>query len=264
MPERRTIAVAGKQVRLLIGGDGPPLVYLHSAGADVEWGEAHELLAAKHTVYAPAAPGFAESTGIEDVDGIQDLVLHTVDLLDMLDLRSVPLVGTSFGGWIAAEVAALYPDRVSQLVLVDPVGLWLDAHPIGELFGTPPPDLAKLLFHDLTNPIAAMMLAFTPEMVPHLPEEIVLPQLKAMEALAKVGWNPYLHDPKLEGRLRRVTAKTLILWGANDGIVDKAYAKHWQSKIKNSTTKILESCGHLPPVERPQDFAAATLTFLSK
>lgn len=263
MPERRMIEVGGKQVRLLVGGDGPPLVYLHSAGADVEWGEAHELLAAMHRVYAPAAPGFAESTGIEDVDGILDLVLHTVDLLDALDLRSVPLVGTSFGGWIAAEVAALYPERVSKLVLVDPVGVWLDAHPIGELFGTPPPELAKLLFHDLSHPIAAMMLAFTPEMVPHLPEEVVLPQLKAMEALAKVGWNPYLHDPKLAQRLRRVTAKTLILWGANDGIVDQAYAAYWQSRIGGSTVEILDGCGHLPPLERPADFATATLALLA-
>ena len=262
MPEHRTVTVGTKQVRLLSGGDGPPLVYLHSAGADVEWLEAHELLAERYTVLLPAHPGFATSTGIEDVDGIQDLVLHYVDLLDVLDLHAVPLVGTSLGGWIAAEIATLYPERVAKLALVDAVGIWIDAHPIGELFGTPPPELAKMLFHDQSHPIAMMMQAITS--IADIPEELALPQLKAMEATAKVGWNPYLHDPKLEGRLRRVTASTLVLWGRQDGLVPLVYGERWRDRIAGARLEVIEDCGHLPPVERPAEFADAIGRFLGQ
>src|SRR5207244_8836834 len=124
MPERRTVRVAGKDVRLLVGGGGPPLLYLHSVGADVDWLEAHDRLARRFTVHLPAHPGFAESTGVEQLDGVFDLVLHYVDLLDVLGLRSVPMVGASFAGWIAPELAALYPERMDRPCLAAPVGPW--------------------------------------------------------------------------------------------------------------------------------------------
>ncbi len=260
MPEQRTLGVGAKDVRLLVGGEGPPLLYLHGAGPDVEWLEAHERLAARHTVYLPAHPGFSSSTGIDEVDGIFDLVLHYVDLLDALELETTAVVGTSLGGWIAAEIAALYPSRVARLVLVDAVGIWLDAQPIAEMFSTPPPELAKVLFHDQSHPIAMMMQAFTS--IADIPDEIVLPQLKAMEATARVGWNPYLHDPKLEGRLGRVTAPTLVLWGRQDGLVPLAYGERWRERIRGARLEIIEECGHLPPVERPAAFAEAVLGFL--
>src|SRR5262245_51421557 len=180
MPETKTITVGTKKVRLVQGGNGAPVLYLHAAGGDWDWGAVHEELARRYTVLLPAHPGFSDSTGLDEVDGIFDLVLHYVDLLDVLGLDAVPMVGTSLGGWIGAEVAALYPRRVAKLVLVDAVGIWIDGNPIRELFGTPPPELAPLLFHDPDFPIAQMMRAFDPKMP--LPEEILLPQMKAMEA----------------------------------------------------------------------------------
>jgi pimeloyl-ACP methyl ester carboxylesterase len=187
-PARRTVAVDGREIRVLTGGDGPPLVYLHSLGADVDWLEAHDRLATRFTVYLPAHPGFAESTGGEEMEGIFDLVLHYVDLLAALRLGAVPVVGTSFGAWIAAELGALYPERIGRLVLVDAVGIWLDAVPMGELFGSTPPELARMLFHDQEHPIPKMMSAITS--FGQIPEEIALPQIKAMEIGARIGWNP--------------------------------------------------------------------------
>jgi pimeloyl-ACP methyl ester carboxylesterase len=262
MPERRTVKIGGKEIRLLVGGSGPPLLYLHSIGADVDWLEAHERLAARFTVHLPAHPGFAESTGVEEIDSILDLVLHYVDLLDLLGLRHVPVVGTSLGGWLGAELAALYPERVDRLVLVDAVGLWIDGEPIRELFGTPPPELAEMLFYDQQHPIAQMMHAMTD--FSQVPEEIVYAQLKALEAAAKIGWNPYLHDPKLESRLRRVKAKTLVLWGRQDGLVPLAYGERYRDRIAGARLEVIERCGHLPPIERPTEFSDAVVRFLSQ
>jgi len=260
-PERRTVRVGTKDVRLLVGGDGPPLLYLHSVGADVDWLEAHERLARRFTVHLPAHPGFAESTGVEQVDGIFDVVLHYVDLLAALGLARVPVVGTSFGGWIGAEIAALYPERVERLVLIDAVGLWVDAAPIGELFGSTPPELARLLFHDQDHPLAQMLHAMTS--IADVPEDFAYAQLKALEAAAKVGWNPYLHDPKLEGRLGRVTAPTLVLWGREDGLVPLVYGERYRDRIPGARLEVLERCGHLPAIERPAEFADAVLRFLA-
>ena len=262
MPERRTVKVGDKNIRVLVGGHGPPLLYLHSLGADIDWLDAHQRLAERFTVHVPAHPGFAESTGVEQLDGIFDLTLHYVDFLDVCGWKSVPVVGTSFGGWIAAEVAALYPDRIDRLVLVDAVGLWIDKEPIRELFGAKPPDLAPLIFFDQQHPIAAMMQAMTDAAIAQIPEEIMLPQFKAMEAAARVGWNPYLHDPKLEGRLWRVKAKTLVLWGKQDGLVPLAYGERYRDRIVGARLEVIDHCGHLPPVEKPAAFADAALRFL--
>jgi pimeloyl-ACP methyl ester carboxylesterase len=260
MPETKTITVGTKKVRLLQSGTGSPLLYLHAAGADWEWGEIHERLASRYTVLLPAHPGFSESTGLEEVDGIFDVVLHYTDFLDVLGLSDVPMVGTSLGGWIAAEIAALYPSRVAKLVLVDAVGVRIDDVPIRELFGTPPPELAKLLFYDQDYPIAQMMRAFDPKMP--LPEEILLPQMKAMEATAKIGWNPYLHDPKLEGRLRRVKAPTLVVWGKQDGLVPLAYAERWKQSIAGARVEVIDRCGHLPSLEQPAALAEIVSSFV--
>lgn len=261
MAKTQYVEVAGKRTRVLVGGEGAPLVYLHGGALDVEWGEAHERLAERRTVWAPAAPGFADSSGLERIDGIFDLALHTVEVLDVLGLERAPLVGVSFGGWVAAEVAALWPARVERLVLCDALGLWLDECPPFELFATPPPELAPRLFFDQEHPIPAMMRAWTP--TTPVPESLLLPQLAAMEAMARVGWNPYLHDPKLPERLRRVSAPALVLWGRHDGIVPPPYAERWATLLGNARIGWLEACGHLPPVERPAAFAEAVHGFLA-
>jgi pimeloyl-ACP methyl ester carboxylesterase len=260
MPETKTITVGTKKVRLVQGGTGAPLLYMHAAGGDWDWGVVHELLASRYTVLLPAHPGFSDSTGLEEVDGIFDLVLHYTDFLDVLGLDAVPMVGASLGGWMAAEVAALYPSRVSKLVLVDAVGIRIDDVPIREMFGTLPAELAPMLFHDPDFPIAQMMRAFDPK-IP-LPEEILLPQMKALEAAAKIGWNPYLHDPKLEGRLRRVKAPTLVVWGKQDGLVPLAYAERWKQSIAGAQVHVIDKCGHLPSLEQPAALAEVVTKFV--
>jgi pimeloyl-ACP methyl ester carboxylesterase len=105
-----------------------------------------------------------------------------------------------------------------------------------------------------------MMRAFDPKMP--LPEEILLPQLRAMEAAAKVGWNPYLHDPKLPPRLRRVTAPTLVVWGRQDGLVPLAYAEEWKRLVPGARVEVIDRCGHLPSLEQPVRLAEMVARFV--
>ena len=140
-------------------------------------------------------------------------------------------------------------------------GLWIDEAPIGELFGSTPPEVAQMIFHDQEHPLAQMLRAMTS--IADVPEDFAYAQLRALEAAAKVGWNPYLHDPKLEGRLRRVTAPTLVLWGRQDGLVPPVYGERYRERIPGARLHVIERCGHLPAIERPAEFAEAVLGFLA-
>src|SRR5687768_9250716 len=113
--ETTFIDIRGKKTQLTIGGDGPPLLYLHSAGGETDWMPFHEALAKQFKVYLPAHPGFALSAGLEDVRDIHDYVWHYVDLLAALKLDRVPIVGFSLGAWIGMELAILRPSLVEKL-----------------------------------------------------------------------------------------------------------------------------------------------------
>lgn len=255
------VEILGRRIHEIRGGEGEPLLYLHSAMGEAMWIPHMQRLAESFELHAPAHPGFLTSQGIDEIRDIEDLVYHYLAYMDAMGWESVDVLGMSLGGWIAAEIAALYPHRVSRLVLVDAVGLWLDEAPIAELFSTPPPELARLLFHDQEHPIAQMMRSITS--IADIPQEFALAQMKALEAAARIGWNPYMHDPKLERRLVRVTAPTLVLWGRQDGIVSVAHGERYRDRIRGARLEVLEACGHLPPIEKPVAFAEAALRFLT-
>src|SRR5262249_24036806 len=128
------VEIAGRKTQIMEGGEGEPLLYLHSAYGENLWLGFHEALAEKFRVIAPAHPGFAETGGIEDIDTMEDMVFHYLDLLDHLSLTRVNLVGASLGGWIAAEVGSRYPARVKKLGLRAPPGDLLDDPPVNGIF----------------------------------------------------------------------------------------------------------------------------------
>ena len=107
----------------------------------------------------PIFPGFEESEGLDEIDGMEDAVFHLLDLWEILGLDAPPILGLSLGGWLALELATRYPERVSKMVLVNPVGIYLAEAPMAEMFGRTPGELADMLFADQTYPVAAAMHA---------------------------------------------------------------------------------------------------------
>lgn len=271
-----TIEVAdikGKKTPYARGGSGEPLIYLHSALGETSlfgtpWLGFVDKLADDFDVISTVHPGFGDAEGISEIDDIIDLVFHYLDFMDALGLESAHFVGHSLGGWLAAELAAFYPDRVRRLVLSAAVGIWLDDDPIAEIFGVQPAEYAELLFADpQSHPLGQALLATDGMRDTGLPRdadpESLLPAMRALSATARVGWNPYLHDPKLAHRLHRVTAPTLVLWGARDSLISDAYADEWARLIPDATLRRLSEIGHMPQLEAEDEWVGAIAEFLS-
>jgi pimeloyl-ACP methyl ester carboxylesterase len=265
LEEARVDTEVGK-IQLFRGGSGAPLVYLHSGGGESTM-PVLDTLADSYDVIVPVFPGFGESEGIEQIDGMDDAVFHLLDVWDRLGLHAPSVLGTSLGGWLAIELAVRYPERVGRLVVVNPVGLYLEGAPMAELFGRSPGELAHMMFADQEHPTAAAMHGmdeFTGDVGKQVevPLELVLPMWKALGATARLGWDPYLHDPKLRKRLRRISAPTLVVRGASDGLVPAAHAETYAAEIPDARLVVVDEAAHWLPLEQPERLAALVRDFV--
>ncbi len=256
-PETVFLDVAGKKTQLTMGGEGPPLLYLHSAGGETDWMPFHAELAKHFKVYLPAHPGFALSGGLEEVRDIHDMVWHYVDLIAALKLERVPIVGFSLGAWLAMELAVLRPRLVSELVLVNAAGVRVENARMAELFIDDFDDMRKRLFF---NPDDRALVELA--MPTSIDDPRILMWLRAREATARVGWNPYLHNPRLPKHLHRIQCPTLVLWGRQDQLIPLPHGQFIAEKIPGARLEIFEQCGHMLPFEKCDEFAARVTKFV--
>jgi pimeloyl-ACP methyl ester carboxylesterase len=240
--------------RVLVGGQGDPLVYIHGAGG-LMWDPFVDALASQYTVYAPEHPGSGESTGLEELRDLWDLVLYYNDLLDALELPSARIVGHSFGGMVAAELAANNPERATKLVLIAPIGLWRDDTPIPDIAATPAEKLPELVLADPTSPLAAFL---TP---PLDDPEALFQAAMRMASILHFIWP--IPDKGLDRRVHRVSAPTLLVWGKQDRLVPCVYADEFASKIRDTQIALVDDAGHLPQLEQPVEVRERVLSFLA-
>lgn len=244
----------------------PTLVYLHSAMGEGDGLAFLDELAARTPMCAPMFCGFGDSEGIESIDDMEDAVFHLLDLFHTLGVQRPVVAGTSLGGWMAAELATRYPDSISGLVLVNAVGLRVPGSPIGDIFGRPPSEMAADIFADQQHPVAVLMRMMENSMAEltagtEIPFELVRPQYQAMAATARLGWNPYLHNPRLRARLSWITAPTLVVRGAHDRLVPEAHARAYAEEITGARLEILDSCSHMAVMEDPAELAELICAF---
>jgi pimeloyl-ACP methyl ester carboxylesterase len=250
----RRLTVRGTPIEMRSAGQGPALLFLHGAGAGGRWMTFHERLAERFTVYAPTHPGHGGAPAAEWIEHISDLAFHYLDLLDELGLARAHLVGASFGGWIAAEMATMASHRLASLVLIDPVGIKVDGWIYPFLFAMDLPEIVHTIFHD---PMAAMALA-----PPDMSSLDGLAEIyRERAALARVAWNPYLYDPLLRRRLARIATPTLLCWGEHDRLAPRTCAEVWAAEIPGATLRTFAGSGHVPHVEEPEEVAGAVVEF---
>jgi pimeloyl-ACP methyl ester carboxylesterase len=256
--QQETIALPGRNVALRHHGEGPTFVYLHSAmGEAAMWLPFMQTWSKRFHVYVPQHPGFGASTGFDRVDAIEDMAFAYAELFDALGLEEFVLVGHSLGGWIAAEYAIRWPERVTKLVISGAPGLWVDDHPPADLFRLVQDRdaMRSLLFHDPAGPMASLVMKENPT------EQELLFGYQAMTVLARLVWHrPY--DPKLAERLYRIACPTLVLWGADDKLVPMAHGEAYHRLVPGSTFAAIAECGHLPMFEREAEYVAKILEFV--
>lgn len=255
MHRSETLAVRGVRTHLFRGGRGRPLLVLHPEFGANMWAPYHEALVARFLVLAPDHPGFGDSERPAWLNQIDDLVFHYVDLLDLLEIDRVSIVGTSLGGWIAAAFAVAHPERVERLVLAAPAGIKVDGVPRYDVFANPFEDVLQHLFHDPSR-IAQLLPT-------EYGAEVIVRGYHELTTLARLAWNPYLYDPKLQQRLPRVRTPALIVWGENDAVLPPAHAEAYAALLPYATLKMLPRCGHLVPLEQAEAFAGLAIDFLT-
>jgi len=249
----------GTRCRVLEGGSGAPVVFLHSAGGLLRDNSFLDQLAQRYSVFAPEWPGYGESTGEELLEDMLDFALHGWDLVDALELRQPHLVGHSMGGMIAAEMACLAPRDLGKLVLVGAAGLWLDERPIPDLFAMLPHQIADVLFADPQKGQALLTGGADLSDMEALKDFYVASQRR----LAMAGKILFpIPNRRLSKRLYRLTAETLVLWGAADRLIVPAYAERWKSLIPTARVETIEGAGHMLPYEQPEAFVRTVGSFL--
>jgi pimeloyl-ACP methyl ester carboxylesterase len=252
------LQVCGIELEVVRRGAGRPILLLHGFQTVDPQAGFLELLGRHREVIAPSAPGFGRSPRPKDFDTVYDLVHLYLELLDTLPGDKVTLVGCSFGGWLAAEVAAACSHRLDKLVLVDPVGIKISSREtpdILDVFEKSPDEVRRRSWHDPDR--------FAPDFNAMSDGALTL-YARNREALCVYAWHPYMYNPQLPRWLGRIKVPTLLLWGESDRVVTPDYGRAYARLIRGSRFELIERAGHHPEIEQPEAFAKRVSRFLEE
>jgi len=222
-----------------------PFLLLHGGGGVMTMAGFADLLAERtHSrVLLPTHPGFGGTLKPDGLTSVTELARTHVTMLEQLDLTDVTVIGNSFGGWLAAEIALQQSPRVSGAVIIDGIGIEVQGHPMTDVSGLSPAEIRSYSFHDAERAPAATGTGGTGPS----------PDVRAL-----IGYTgPAMSDPALAGRLGGITIPVHVLWGESDRIVDPEYGRAYAAAIPLSTFTLLPRTGHLPQVETPEELLGA-------
>jgi pimeloyl-ACP methyl ester carboxylesterase len=256
-PATDRLTVAGIELEALRRGTGRPILLLH--GFDTVDPEARflEVLARHGEIIAPSAPGFGNSPRPKDFDTIYDLVHLYLAALATLPGDKITVLGFSFGGWLAAEIAAACTHRIDRLILIDPLGIRIsdrETPDILDIFNRSPDEVRRRSWHDPEH--------FAPDDDAISDEQLVI-HARNREALCLYAWHPYMYNPQLPRWLGRINVPTLLLWGASDRVVSPEYGRAYAGMIPGARFELLERAGHHPEIEQPEALVDHIARFLN-
>lgn len=254
----------GVEATVLVGGPegGTTIVAFHGFTGPLGGEPALAQLAdAGFRVYAPVWPGYSETGGEGAIDDMLDFALHGADIVEALGLApgAAHLVGHSMGAMIAAEMAALAPYGYGKVVLVDPLGLWLDEHPIPDIYSLLPYEFPPLLFHDAevgTGLLSGGLDFADTDAI----QRFLIGNNRRLGTAGKILFP--IPNRRLSKRLYRITNETLLVWGDDDRLLPAPYAAAWSAALPHATTATITDAGHLAPYEQPAAVAEAIASFL--
>ena len=223
--------------------EGTGVLILHSGAGPRTMAGISAALSEHVYVVMPTHPGFDGTPRAEGTDSIADLAVAYLDLLDALDLTGVMVIGNSIGGWIAAEMALRdNRGRLGALVLVNAVGIHarMERNRIVDTRTVNPADIGRLSFANA---------AFRPDFSSFTDEQRAAAAAN-QQTLAIYGGEHFTFDPKLRGRLHRVTLPVLVVWGEQDGIAPLKYGRGYADAFPNGHFAPIPEAGHFPQIEQ--------------
>ncbi|MBV9120300.1 MAG: alpha/beta hydrolase [Chloroflexi bacterium] len=264
-PDLKRMSLDGVDLAYYEEGSGPPLLALHGMIELPRWQPYHAALARTFRVIAPNHPGFSGSSRPDWMESIDDLAFFYLDLLRALNVREARLLGTSFGGWIAAEMAIRCSAGLKSLALVNPLGLRVMEQPFGPPGGSvadwlvlEPDELRAKAWHDPSTGDRLKLPAEEATTDDELTEMIVNRQAATVYA-----WRPFFYNPRLQNWLHRIDIPTLIVWGAHDGVAQRGVGEAYAARIPGARLQLMEGSAHMPHLEQPEEFVRLAGEFLA-
>jgi cation diffusion facilitator CzcD-associated flavoprotein CzcO/pimeloyl-ACP methyl ester carboxylesterase len=268
--------IGGRQLRYRVTGEGTPVLLLHGIGRSLEdWDEQHDLLSPRHRVISIDMPGFAYSDRGAATMALADLAGGLDSFLDSIGVTgALPVIGNSLGGAVAMTFAVAHPERVSQLVLVDSAGFGRDVtialrlvadKAVGVLLARPnrmaSARSVRSIFHDGAFATAdrierSYTLALRPG---HM--QTVLDIARELGSIR--GVRPQWRESLIES-LRALAIPTLVLWGDRDRVLPFSHFDAALAELPGSEGHVFPKTGHMPQIERSEEFAAVVGQFLAR
>jgi len=261
---RQRVRAGQLSVPYLLGGyDGEiePVVYLHGLGGAGKWEAYHMAMGTVALTYAPQLPGWRDGRPPTGMGSVRDYAAFVLTFLDAIGLDTVTLVGHSIGGWIALHIAVAYPQRIARLILVDPMGIEVPTVPPVNLKTMDEEAFATAVFGKLGLIATAQAYGFGAEWenVRQGPE--FERQWKGREFVVNLVQGP-CSDPELMRQVPSIEAETRLIWGRLDGLVPLPHGEALRAALPHARLEIIDRCGHLPMVEKPETLHRLLRNFL--
>jgi pimeloyl-ACP methyl ester carboxylesterase len=250
------LKVAGAEISARAGGSGPSLLFLDGGDGFHRSQPWLDRLSKDWSVVAPRYPGYGDTPFVDHVRSVSDLALLHLALMEELDLSDTLLVGASFGGWIAAEIAVRSCHRIKGLVLIDPLGIKLGGpldRSVADIYARQPGEQKTLLYASTEHRLFDYT-SFSDEIATHV--------VKDRTAEAFYGWRPSFYNPTLKEWLRVIKRPCLVIWGADDGLVSTEYGRAYAGQIPGAEFQVVDRAGHYPHVEQPEATYALVRQFV--
>ncbi|HVH72584.1 MAG TPA: alpha/beta hydrolase [Candidatus Dormibacteraeota bacterium] len=260
-PADKTIAVFGQAIHYWDVGSGPVVVLVHGLGSRKEdWLPVMEPLAQKYRLLVPDQIGFGKSEKPLLDYSVQTYEDFLNEFLRQLKVEKASLVGESLGGWISALYAVELADGahlipIEKLVLVDAAGLKRD---------TPTPNLNPSSLETM-RAVMEMVFYDTSWLNEDALRKIFTDKLSVHDGYTVHSFlgNPIIATERLDDRIGKIKAPTLVVWGKQDKLVPLALGERYVAGIAGAKLVSFDKCGHVPPIEKTEDFVAAVTVFLS-
>ena len=246
--------ICGCEVSVKRKGKGETVLFLHGGRGAPAWLPFMEKLSNTFELYVPEHPGYGQSDVPEWLEKMEDIGYFYLEFIEHFKMQEIHVVGSSIGAWVAAEMCIRNTTNVKSLVLVAPAGLSLQAQYGLDPFISTDDEFTINAFYN--QKIAEAMVN------QEVSEEAMELNLKNKTTGARLSWKPRIYSPQMEKWLFRIKIPTLIISGSHDNICPLEQSKLFNKLIESSRLAIIENCGHLPHVEKTEEYCDLITNFI--